>query len=120
MKLNPIYIITILALSYPSSTMASEITSSSYVELVFVLNSLLFLVSGFLVFWMAAGFTMLEAGLVRSKNVTMQLTKNMSLFSLACVFYYLIGYKLMYPGDSWAIQGILGSFGATELEPVGV
>ena len=120
MKLNPIYIITILALSYPSSTMASEITSSSYVELVFVLNSLLFLVSGFLVFWMAAGFTMLEAGLVRSKNVTMQLTKNMALFSLACVFYYLIGYKLMYPGDGWAIQGILGSFGATELEPVGV
>ena len=120
MKLNHIYIISILALSYPSSTMASEITSSSYVELVFVLNSLLFLVSGFLVFWMAAGFTMLEAGLVRSKNVTMQLTKNISLFSLACVFYYLIGYKLMYPGDGWAIQGILGSFGATELEPVGV
>ena len=120
MKLHQIYIISILALSYPSSTMASEITSSSYVELVFVLNSLLFLVSGFLVFWMAAGFTMLEAGLVRSKNVTMQLTKNMALFSLACVFYYLIGYKLMYPGDGWAIQGILGSFGATELEPVGV
>ena len=120
MKLHQIYIISILALSYPSSTMASEITSSSYVELVFVLNSLLFLISGFLVFWMAAGFTMLEAGLVRSKNVTMQLTKNMALFSLACVFYYLIGYKLMYPGDGWAIQGILGSFGATELEPVGV
>ena len=120
MKLHQIYIISILALSYPSSTMASEITSSSYAELVFVLNSLLFLISGFLVFWMAAGFTMLEAGLVRSKNVTMQLTKNMALFSLACVFYYLIGYKLMYPGDGWAIQGILGSFGATELEPVGV
>ena len=120
MKLHQIYIISILALSYPSSTMASEITSSSYVELVFVLNSLLFLISGFLVFWMAAGFTMLEAGLVRSKNVTMQLTKNMALFSLACVFYYLIGYKLMYPGDGWAIQGILGSFGTTELEPVGV
>ena len=47
---------------------------------------------------MAAGFTMLEAGLVRSKNVTTQLTKNMGLFSLAAVFYYLIGYNLMYPG----------------------
>ena len=55
-------------------------------DTVFILNSLLFLVGGFLVFWMAAGFAMLEAGLVRSKNVTMQLTKNISLFSLAAIF----------------------------------
>ncbi len=61
-------------------------------DTIFILNSLLFLVGGFLVFWMAAGFAMLEAGLVRSKNVTMQLTKNVALFSLAAIFYYLIGY----------------------------
>jgi nitrogen regulatory protein PII len=50
-------------------------------EVVFIFNTLLFLIGGFLVFWMAAGFAMLEAGLVRSKNVTMQLTKNIALFS---------------------------------------
>ena len=89
-------------------------------DTVFILNSLLFLVGGFLVFWMAAGFAMLEAGLVRSKNVTMQLTKNISLFSLAAIFYYLIGYNLMYPGDGWSVEGILGAFGPAGLEPVGV
>ena len=76
---------------------------------------------GFLVFWMAAGFSMLEAGLVRSKNVTMQLTKNIALFSLATVFYYLIGYNLMYPLGSWAMDGILsGVWGVAILEAVGV
>lgn len=88
---------------------------------VFILNSLLFLIGGFLVFWMAAGFAMLEAGLVRSKNVTMQLTKNMALFSLAAVFYYLIGYNLMYPLGTWSVDGILsGVFGSAVLEAVGV
>ena len=64
---------------------------------VYILNSLLFLMAGFLVMFMACGFCMLEAGLVRSKNTTMQLTKNISLFSIAAVGYYLIGYNLMYP-----------------------
>ncbi|NCX90040.1 MAG: ammonium transporter, partial [Rhodobacteraceae bacterium] len=85
------------------------------------LNSLLFLVGGFLVFWMAAGFAMLEAGLVRSKNVTMQLTKNVALFSLATVFYYLIGYNLMYPLGTWSMEGILsGVWGVAILEAVGI
>ena len=57
---------------------------------IFILNSLLFLVAGFLVMFMACGFCMLEAGLVRSKNTTMQLTKNISLFSLAAVGYYIL------------------------------
>ncbi|WP_425493399.1 ammonium transporter [Hoeflea prorocentri] len=87
---------------------------------VFILNSLLFVVSGFLVMWMAAGFAMLEAGLVRSKNTSMQLTKNISLFSIAAIMYYLIGYNLMYPGDGWSISGILGAFGVAVMEPVGV
>jgi Amt family ammonium transporter len=75
---------------------------------------------GFLVFWMAAGFAMLEAGLVRSKNVTMQLTKNIALFSLAAIMYWLVGFNLMYPGDGWSIGGWLGAFAPTSLEPVGV
>jgi Amt family ammonium transporter len=90
-------------------------------DTVFILNSLLFLVGGFLVFWMAAGFSMLEAGLVRSKNVTMQLTKNVALFSLATVFYYLIGYNLMYPLGTWTTEGVLsGVRGVAILEVVGV
>ena len=86
----------------------------------YILTSLLFLVGGFLVFWMAAGFAMLEAGLVRSKNVTMQLTKNIALFSLAAIMYWLVGFNLMYPGDGWTIPGLLGSFSPTSLEPVGL
>jgi len=87
---------------------------------VFVFNTLLFLISGILVFWMAAGFAMLEAGLVRSKNTTMQLTKNVGLFSLAAFFYYLVGYNLMYPGDGWIIEGWVGAIGPAVLEAVGV
>ncbi len=86
----------------------------------YILTTLLFLVGGFLVFWMAAGFAMLEAGLVRSKNVAMQLVKNMGLFSFAAIMYWLIGYSLMYPGDAWTITGILGGFSPAALEPVGL
>ena len=90
-------------------------------DTVFILNSLLFLVGGFLVFWMAAGFAMLEAGMVRSKNVTMQLTKNVALFSLAAVFYYLLGYNLMYPLGTWSMEGVLsGVWGVAILEAVGI
>jgi ammonium transporter, Amt family len=89
-------------------------------ETVFVFNTLLFMLGGILVFWMAAGFAMLEAGFVRSKNVTMQLTKNIGLFSIAAVLYWLIGFNLMYPGDGWMIEGVLGAFSPTVLEAVGV
>jgi hypothetical protein len=87
----------------------------------YIFTTLLFLVGGFLVFWMAAGFAMLEAGLVRSKNVTMQLTKNIALFSIAAIMYWLMGFNLMYPGDgNWWIDGWLGPFfSITWLEPVG-
>ncbi|MCT8159116.1 ammonium transporter [Pseudoruegeria sp. SHC-113] len=87
----------------------------------YIFTTLLFLIGGFLVFWMAAGFAMLEAGLVRSKNVTMQLMKNISLFSIAAIMYWLVGFNLMYPGDGWTIPGLLGAlFVPTSLEPVGL
>ena len=84
----------------------------------YLMTTLLFLVGGFLVFWMAAGFTMLEAGLVRSKNVTTQLTKNIALFSIAGIMYWLVGFNLMYPGDFNGYVG--GFFNVTVLEPVGL
>ena len=91
-------------------------------DVIWIMNSLLFLIGGFLVFFMAAGFAMLEAGLVRSKNVTMQLTKNIGLFSLATIFYYLIGYNLMYPLGDWAIEGYFSALFpmVAVLEAVGV
>jgi len=86
----------------------------------YILNSFLMLVGGFLVFWMAAGFTMLEAGFVRTKNVSMQLLKNITMYSVACLAYYIIGYQLMYPGDGWLVEGVLGAIGIAVLEPVGL
>ncbi len=86
----------------------------------YVMTTLLFLIGGFLVFWMAAGFAMLEAGLVRSKNVTTQLTKNIALFAIAAIMYWAIGYNLMYTGDGTAlIPGYVGSIGFRLIEDVG-
>lgn len=105
----------------PTVALAQDATASFDEIGPYIMTSLLFLVGGFLVFWMAAGFAMLEAGLVRSKNVTMQLTKNIALFSLASIMYWLIGFNLMYPGDAWMIEGWVGPFfSVTSLEPVGL
>ena len=88
---------------------------------VFIMNSLLFLFGGVLVMFMACGFCMLEVGLVRAKNTTMQLTKNVALFSIAAIGYYAIGYNLMYPLGSWSVDGILsGVIGTAAMEAVGV
>jgi len=67
-------------------------------ELAYALDTFYFLVMGALVMWMAAGFTMLEAGLVRAKNTAEILTKNVGLYSIACIMYMLCGYSIMYPG----------------------
>lgn len=110
----------------PTFALAQEAGVNPSTDTVFILNSLLFLIGGFLVFWMAAGFAMLEGGLVRSKNVTMQMTKNVALFSLASIFYYLIGYNLMYPLGSWAMGSdetggyLSGVWGPGILEAVGI
>lgn len=84
----------------------------------YIMTTMLFLIGGFLVMWMAAGFAMLEAGLVRSKNVTTQLTKNVGLFGIAAIMYWLVGFNLMYPGDFNGYVG--GFFDITSLEPVGL
>lgn len=89
-------------------------------DVVFIFNTLLFLIGGFLVMWMAAGFAMLEAGLVRSKNVTTQLFKNVSLFAIAGLMYWVVGYNLMYPGDGWTVNGVIGQlFSPKSMDPVG-
>ena len=70
------------------------------IELAYALDTFYFLVTGALVMWMAAGFAMLEAGLVRSKSTVEILTKNIVLYAVACIMYMIMGYNIMYPGDS--------------------
>ena len=76
-------------------------------ELQYALDTFYFLVMGALVMWMAAGFSMLEAGLVRSKNTAEILTKNIGLFAIACTMYMVYGYDLMY-GGGFLLDGISG------------
>ncbi|REG79540.1 ammonium transporter [Marinomonas pollencensis] len=74
-------------------------------QLQYAMDTFYFLVCGALVMWMAAGFAMLEAGLVRSKNTTEILTKNVALFAIACIMYFVCGYSIMY-GGTWFLSGI--------------
>lgn len=75
-------------------------------ELSYALDTFYFLVCGALVMWMAAGFTMLEAGLVRAKNTAEILTKNVGLYAIACIMYMICGYGIMYGDGSGIIPGI--------------
>ncbi|WP_414630390.1 ammonium transporter [Endozoicomonas arenosclerae] len=84
-------------------------------QVSYALDTFYFLMSGALVMWMAAGFAMLEAGLVRSKNTVEILTKNIALFAIACTMYLLCGYAIMYPGaNEGGILPVLGSLIGTE------
>ena len=84
-------------------------------EMAYILNTLLFLIGGFLVMWMAAGFAMLEAGFVRTKNVSVQCAKNIGLYSIAGLMFYLTGYSLMYVD----VAGWFGTLGPYSMQPVG-
>ncbi len=93
---------------------------AAIIETKYALDTFYFLMSGALVMWMAAGFAMLEAGLVRAKNTTEILTKNVALFAIACIMYMVVGYNIMYPGDgavsSWfpGISFLLGDDNSVE------
>ena len=108
-------VVAVLALSAPSA-FAQDAAPAVTPETAYIFNTLLFLLGGFLVMWMAAGFAMLEAGLVRSKNVSMQCLKNIALYSIAGLMYWAVGYNLMYTGVD---GGYIGSFGTYSFDPVG-
>ncbi len=76
-------------------------------ELQYAIDTFYFLICGALVMWMAAGFAMLESGLVRAKNTTEILTKNVALYSVACIMYLICGYEIMY-GGGFLLDGIMG------------
>ena len=81
-------------------------------EIKFSLDTFYALMSGALVMWMAAGFTMLEAGLVQKKDVSEIVTKNLGLYSIACIMYLLCGFVLMYPGGA-IIDGVIPAIGTS-------
>jgi Amt family ammonium transporter len=90
-------------------------------ELQYAIDTFYFLVCGALVMWMAAGFAMLESGLVRAKNTTEILTKNVALYAVACIMYMVCGYAIMYGGDVFLsgiadvdADAVLGEFAARE------
>ena len=95
----------ILELSNSIAASAGSIT-----ELQYALDTFYFLICGALVMWMAAGFAMLEAGLVRAKNTTEILTKNVALYAVACTMYMICGYSIMYGGGdfTWFLSDITG------------
>jgi Amt family ammonium transporter len=99
-------VLLIAGFSAPAKAAVSAETS-------FIFNTFSFLVHGFLVLWMAAGFACLEAGSVRTKSVTTILLKNITIFSIAGIAYYLVGYNLMYVGVD---GGFLGSFGVWQAD----
>jgi len=81
-------------------------------EIKFALDTFYAVMAGALVMWMAAGFTMLEAGLVQKKDVSEIVTKNLGLYSIACIMYLVCGFVLMYPGGS-LIEGVIPSIGTS-------
>lgn len=100
------------AFAQEATTAPAELVSGGT---AYILNTLLFLIGGFLVMWMAAGFAMLEAGLVRSKNVSMQSLKNIALYAVAGLMFWVTGYNLMYTDvSSW-----IGTFGPYAMQAVG-
>ena len=93
-------------------------------EIKFALDTFYAVMAGALVMWMAAGFTMLEAGMVQKKDVSEIVTKNLGLYSIACIMYLICGFALMYSGSSY-FSGLFPNLGtswtlsmATEADPM--
>ncbi len=110
-KLKFLGLITLL-LAFPSLAIADDNVAVS--EITYILNTFSFLISGVLVMWMAAGFAMLEAGLVRSKNVATICLKNISLFGIGGILFYLVGYNLMYMDVNGGFMGSFAIWGADD------
>ena len=81
-------------------------------EIKFALDTFYAVMAGALVMWMAAGFTMLEAGMIQSKNASAIVTKNLGLYSIACIMYLMCGFILMYPSGA-LIEGVIPSIGTS-------
>ncbi len=97
--------LAVLAVGYPA--LAEDVNvGETVIHLAYSLDTFYFLMSGALVMWMAAGFAMLEAGLVRSKNTVEILTKNVALYSIACIMYMVVGYNIMYGDGNGIIPGL--------------
>jgi Amt family ammonium transporter len=109
------FAVVAIVISGFASTAKAEVDG----EIQYIFNTLSFMFHGVLVFWMAAGFAMLETGLVRSKNTTMQLLKNISLFSVAAIMYFLVGYNLMYDGVDAGFMGSISLWGQPAAEADG-
>jgi Amt family ammonium transporter len=99
-------IFAVLGMAVAFAAMAGPARAEVSAETQYILNSFSFLMTGALVMWMAAGFAMLESGLVRTKNTASICLKNIALYSIAGLMYYLIGYSLMYVD----VDGLIGSF----------
>lgn len=107
-KSGRIGLLTLAVGALMTLTTATPATAAVDPEVVFIFNTFSFLIHGVLVMWMAAGFAMLESGLVRTKNTAAICLKNIALYSVAGIMYYLIGYALMYTNVS--ADGWIGTF----------
>jgi Amt family ammonium transporter len=106
----------------PAAALAQDATAviDAANSTAYIFNTLLFLIGGFLVMWMAAGFAMLEAGFVRTKNVSMQCLKNIMLYSLAGLMFWAFGYDVLYAGASDFINFSSMLSPGYPMEPVGL
>ena len=100
----------ILTFLIPTLLLSGVASAEVSAETAFVFNTFLFVFSGVLVMFMALGFSMLEAGFVRKKNTSAILLKNIALYSIAGIMFYLIGYSLMYVDVSGWIGSLSGAF----------
>ena len=110
------------AIALPAAAMAQDVRTvvEAANSTAFIFNTLLFLIGGFLVMWMAAGFAMLEAGFVRTPNVSMQCLKNIMLYSLAGLMFWVFGYDVLYAGASDFVNFASMLSPGYPLEPVGL